>query len=60
VLFLLVWFLSGGNTPDYAAADQSWTTWAEDNQWKSRIGGFLDPACRLFVPALRGDGLTNA
>jgi hypothetical protein len=41
VLFILAWFLSGGNAPDYAAADQDWTTWAHDNQWKSRIGGFL-------------------
>ena len=40
VLFVLAWFLSGGNTPDYTAADQDWTTWADDNQWKSRIGGF--------------------
>ena len=23
------------------SADQDWTTWADDNQWKSRIGGFL-------------------
>ena len=37
----VAWFLSGGNTPDYTAADQDWTTWADDNQWKSRIGGFL-------------------
>jgi len=41
VLFILAWFLSGGNTPDYAAADPDWTNWADDNQWKSRIGGFL-------------------
>jgi len=41
VLFIFAWFVSGGNTPDYAAADQDWTTWADDNQWKSRIGGFL-------------------
>ena len=41
VLFVLAWFLSGGNTPDYAAADQDWIKWADDNQWKSRIGGFL-------------------
>jgi hypothetical protein len=41
VLLVLGWFLSGGNTPDYGASDQDWTTWAEDNQWKSRIGGFL-------------------
>jgi hypothetical protein len=41
VLFVLAWFLSGGNTPDYAAPDQDWITWAEDNEWKSRVGGFL-------------------
>src|SRR5215207_10427947 len=41
VLFILAWFLSGGNAPDYTASDQDWTTWADDNQWKSRIGGFL-------------------
>ena len=41
VLFVLGWFLSGGNAPDYTAADQDWTTWADDNQWKSRIGAFL-------------------
>ena len=41
VLLVLGWFLSGGNTPDYAATDEDWTTWAEDNQWKSRVGGFL-------------------
>ena len=41
VLFVVGWFASGGNTPDYAATDQDWTTWADDNQWKSRIGGFL-------------------
>ncbi len=40
-LFVFAWFLSGGNTPDYAAPDQDWTTWADDNQWKSRVGGFL-------------------
>ena len=41
MLFIFAWFISGGNAPDYAAADQDWTTWADDNQWKSRIGGFL-------------------
>lgn len=41
VLFVLAWFISGGNTPDYGAPDQDWTTWADDNQWKSRIGGLL-------------------
>jgi hypothetical protein len=40
VLFLIGWFASGGDTPDYAAADQDWTEWADDNQWRSRIGAF--------------------
>ncbi len=39
-LFLIGWFASGGDTPDYGATDPDWTTWAEDNQWKSRIGAF--------------------
>lgn len=41
VLFVVAWFASGGNAPDYSAADQDWTTWADDNQWRSRVGGFL-------------------
>ena len=40
VLFVIGWFASGGDAPDYGAADQEWTSWADDNQWKSRIGGF--------------------
>ena len=40
VLFLIGWFASGGDAPDYGASDQDWTTWADDNQWKSRIGAF--------------------
>jgi hypothetical protein len=40
VLFLVGWFASGGNTPDYGAADEDWTNWADDNQWRSRIGAF--------------------
>ena len=40
LLFLVGWFASGGDAPDYAAADQAWTDWAEDNQLKSRIGAF--------------------
>jgi succinate dehydrogenase/fumarate reductase cytochrome b subunit len=41
VLFLVGWFASGGDAPDYAAAsDQEWTAWADDNQWRSRIGAF--------------------
>jgi hypothetical protein len=41
VLFVVGWFASGGDAPDYRAADQDWTEWAEDNQWRSRIGGFV-------------------
>jgi hypothetical protein len=40
VLFVIGWFASGGNTPDYQAADSDWTQWADDNQWNSRIGAF--------------------
>jgi hypothetical protein len=40
VLFLIGWFASGGDTPDYGAADQDWTDWADDNRWGSRIGAF--------------------
>jgi hypothetical protein len=40
ILFLVGWFASGGDAPDYGAADQDWTAWADGNQWKSRIGAF--------------------
>ena len=40
VLFLIGWFASGRDAPDYNAPDQDWATWAEDNQWRSRIGAF--------------------
>ena len=40
LLFLIGWFASGGDAPDYRAPDQDWTSWADDNQWKSRIGAF--------------------
>lgn len=40
VLFLIGWFASGGDTPDYGATDESWTDWADDNQWRSRVGAF--------------------
>ena len=40
VLFLVGWFASGGDAPDYGASDKAWTNWADDNQWKSRIGAF--------------------
>jgi hypothetical protein len=40
LLFLIGWFASGGDTPDYGGTDQDWTEWAEDSQWGSRIGAF--------------------
>ena len=40
VLFVVGWFASGGDAPDYVAANPEWTEWAEDNQWRSRIGAF--------------------
>jgi hypothetical protein len=40
VLFVIGWFASGGDAPDYGASDPDWTSWASDNQWKSRIGAF--------------------
>lgn len=40
VLFLIGWFASGGDAPDHNAPDQDWATWAEDNQWRSRVGAF--------------------
>jgi hypothetical protein len=40
VLFLVGWFASGGDAPDYGATDEGWTSWTDDNQWKSRIGAF--------------------
>jgi succinate dehydrogenase/fumarate reductase cytochrome b subunit len=41
VLLVVGFFLSGGDTPDYTAADQEWTNWAENNELKGRIGAFL-------------------
>jgi hypothetical protein len=41
VLFVIGWFISGSDAPDYMAADQEWTNWAADNESKSRTGGFL-------------------
>jgi len=49
------WFISGGNAPDYTAADQDWTKWADDNEWKSHIGGFLILLAGFCVPAFRRD-----
>ena len=41
VLLLLGWFLSGGNTPDYTATDEDWTTWAGEVGPRSGIGASL-------------------
>lgn len=41
MLLLLGWFLSAGDAPDYAAADEDWTDWAADNRSRSGIGAFL-------------------
>jgi hypothetical protein len=41
VLLVLGWFLSGGDTPDYTASDEAWTTWADDNQVRSGVAAFL-------------------
>ena len=54
VLLLLGWFLSGGNTPDYTATDEDWTTWAEEPV-EERHRCVPHPAWRRRVPALRGD-----
>ena len=40
VLFVIGWFASGGDAPDYGASDEAWTNWADENEWKSRIGAF--------------------
>jgi hypothetical protein len=42
VLLVLGWFLSGGEAPDYTAADGDWTAWADDNRARSGIGAFLE------------------
>jgi hypothetical protein len=41
VLLVLGWFLSGGNTPDYMATDEDWTTWAGEVGARSGIGASL-------------------
>ena len=41
VLLILAWFLSGGDAPDYTAADEDWAAWADDNRVRSGVGGFL-------------------
>jgi hypothetical protein len=41
VLFSVGWLISGSDTPDYMAADQEWTNWADHNESKGRIGALL-------------------
>jgi hypothetical protein len=56
-LFLVGWFASGGDAPDYGTPDQDWTSWAEDNQWKSRVGAFAmllaGFVCLYFAATIR-------
>ena len=67
VLFLVGWFASGGDAPDYGASDQAWTNWADDNQWKSRTGafamllaGFVFLHFAATIRAVLGDAETRA
>ena len=41
VLFVVGFLLAWADTPDYTAADQEWTKWAEDNQTSGRISALL-------------------
>ena len=41
VLFVVGFLISGSDAPDYSAADQVWTNWAQDNEVKGRIGALL-------------------
>ena len=41
VLFVVGFFLTGADTPDYAAADQEWTKWADDGEASNGIAAFL-------------------
>ena len=54
MLLVFGWFLSGGDAPDYIAADQDWTDWADENRLRSGIGAFLVLLAGLGVAALRG------
>src|SRR4029078_11149360 len=44
VLFVVGWFASGGDAPDYGASDQGLVNWADDKQWETRIG-----ACAMLL-----------
>lgn len=41
LLLVFGWFLSGGDAPDYAAADAAWTDWAGANRLGSGVGASL-------------------
>jgi len=41
VLLVLGWFMSGGDAPDYTAANEDWVDWAESNRSRGGIGAFL-------------------
>jgi hypothetical protein len=38
VLLVFGWFLSGGDAPDYTAADEEWADWSDDNRARSGVG----------------------
>jgi Domain of unknown function (DUF4386) len=41
VLLVVGFLISGGDTPDYTAADREWTKWADSNELKGRVGALL-------------------
>jgi hypothetical protein len=41
VLLIVGFFISGGDAPDYTAADQEWISWAAGNATKGRVGALL-------------------
>lgn len=41
VLFFIGFLISGGDTPDYGAADAAWTNWAKDNETNNRLSVLL-------------------
>jgi hypothetical protein len=58
VLMAVGFFIGGGDTPDYAAADREWIEWADENDLKSAVGAFLTLlggfAFLHFAAAIRG------
>jgi hypothetical protein len=41
VLFVIGFLISGGDTPDYAAPDQEWKNWADDNETNNQVAVIL-------------------